>query len=92
MDTLVVSAEVQGINREARLAEPLRDVVVAAGVFGVAVAQHDHAARVCFRVPHVVDDADTTDAIEGSLGSATGHQGRLAGGPEGQVPVCRSRA
>ena len=47
-----VSAQVEGVDGEARLAEPLRDVVVAAGVFGVAVAQHDHTARVLVSGSH----------------------------------------
>ncbi len=72
-----VSAQVKGVHREAGLAEALRDVVVAAGVLGVAVAQHDHARGVVLRFPHVIDDADTADAVEGSFGSATGHQGRV---------------
>ena len=39
-----VSAQVEGVDHEAGLAEALRDVVVAAGVLGVAVTQHDDAA------------------------------------------------
>ena len=53
------------------LAEALGDVVVAAGVLGVAVAQHDDAARVLvLRLPHVVDDADAADPVEDSFVSA----------------------
>ena len=40
-----VAAVVQRVGDEAGLAEPLRDVVVAAGVLGVAVGQHDDPAR-----------------------------------------------
>ena len=76
-----VAAEVQGVGDEPGLAEPLRDVVVAAGVFGVAVGQHDHTARVGLRGPHVVDDADAADAVEAAFAAGSGHQGRLAGGP-----------
>ena len=61
-----MSAQVEGVDGEAGLAEALGDVVVAAGVLGVAVAQHDHTATVLvLRFPHVVDDADTADAFEG---------------------------
>ena len=71
-------AEVKGVDGEAGVTEALRDVVVAARVFGIAVAQNDDAARVCVRFPHVVDDAHTADALEVSLASATGHQGRVS--------------
>ena len=52
-----MSAQVEGVDGEAGLAEPLGDVVVAPGVLGVPVAQHDHTARVrVVGLPYVVDD------------------------------------
>ena len=78
-----VAAQVERVGDEAGLAEPLRDVVVAAGVLGVAVAEHDDAARAsCLRRPHVVDDADAADAVEAAFGAGSGHQRRLANAAE----------
>ena len=58
---------VQRIGDEAGLAEPLRDVVVAAGVLGVAVRQHDDPARLDVGCPDVVDDAHAADTVEGAF-------------------------
>ncbi len=66
---------VQRVGDQAGFAEPLRDVVVAARVLGVAVGEHDHAARVGVRCPHVVDDADAADAVEAPFAAGCGHQG-----------------
>ena len=64
-----VSAEVEGVDGRPDSPKSLRDVVVAAGMFGVAVAQDDHTARVVvLGLPHVVDDADAADAVEGPFG------------------------
>ena len=88
-----VTAQVEGVHDEARFAEPLGDVVVAAGVLGIAVAEHDHTATVLvLRLPHVVDDADTADAVEGPFGSATGHQRRVANSGKSFGGSCRATA
>jgi hypothetical protein len=73
-----VTSVVQRIGDEAGFAEPLRDVVVAAGMLGVAVRKHDDTARLGVGRPHVVDDAHVTDAVEAAFRAGGGHQGRVA--------------
>ena len=79
-----VTAVIERVGDQAGLAEPLRDVVVAAGVLAEPVGEHDHASWAGVRGPGVVDDADAADTVEGALGPGGGHQSSVAtrvGGP-----------
>ena len=73
-----VTAMVQRIGDEAGLTEPLRDVVVATGVLGVSVRQHDDPLRLDIGCPYVVDDAHAADTVEAAFLAGSGHQGRVA--------------
>ena len=73
---------IQGVHGQTGIAEPLRDVVVAAGVFAVPVCQHDHAAHIAGGRPHVVDDPYPTDAAERPLLALSRHPGE----GNGRVP------
>ena len=59
-----VPSVVQGVGDQPRVAEALRDVVVAAGILAEAVRQHDRRSRRGVRRPDVVDDAHAADAVE----------------------------
>ncbi len=83
-----VAAEIQRVGDQPGLAEALRDVVIAAGMLGISVAEHDDAARGCLRGPHVVDDLHSADAVEASFAAGSGHPGRLAGGLENDGVGC----
>ena len=87
-----VAAVIQCVGPQARLAEPLRDVVIAAGVLAVAVGQHHHATQFGVRGPHVEDDADAADAAERSLRTRCGHAGRVTSGHRGADPAANSAA
>ena len=73
-----VTAMVQRIGDEAGLTEPLRDVVVATGVLGVPVRQHDDPLRLDIGCPYVVDDPHAADTVEAAFLAGSGHQGRVA--------------
>jgi hypothetical protein len=72
-----VSAVVQRVGDQAGFAESLRDMVVAAGMLGVPVREHDDAALLGLRSPYVVDDAHAADPVEAAFLAGCGHQGRL---------------
>lgn len=57
-------AVVKRIGDQAGRAEPLRDMVVAAGMLAQTMGQHDHRLRRGVRRPDVVDDAHIADARE----------------------------
>ena len=68
-----VAAVVEGVDEEPGGAEALGDVVIAAGVLGVAVGEHDHPAGGHVGSPGVVDDPYAADAAEMSLAAGAGH-------------------
>ena len=69
---------VQRVGDQPGVAEALRDVVKAAGVFAETVRQHDHRPRHGVRCPDVVDDAHAPDALEITF-SARSHYGQRNG-------------
>ena len=69
-------AVVERVGDQTVLAEPLRDVVVATGVFAEPVGQDNHRTRRDIGRPDVVDDTHATDTVEGSFGTGGCHQGQ----------------
>lgn len=68
-----MTAVVQGVDDQPGLPEPLRDVVIAPGVFAEAVGEDDDAFRSDVGRPYVVDDADPADAVECLFTARAGH-------------------
>ena len=71
-----VSAVVERIGDQPVPAEPLGDMVVAAGMLAQPVREDDDAARRGVGGPDVIDNAHATDAVEGVFGTRDRHQGQ----------------
>ena len=74
-----VAAVVERIGDQSGLAEPLRDVVVTAGMLAETVRQHHHRTRRDVRRPDVVDDAHAADAVEIPFSAGGSHYGQRTG-------------
>src|SRR6185436_11706069 len=68
----------QRVGHQAGLAEPLRDVVVAAGVLTEPVGQDEDGLGGCLRRPGVVHNAHAPDAVKGPFAPGCGHARSVA--------------
>jgi len=71
-----MSAVVERVGHQPVPAEPLSDVIVAAGVLPQPVRKDDHRTRCDVGGPDVVDDAHAGDAVEGVFATGGCHQGQ----------------
>lgn len=82
-----MAAVVQGVGDQTRLAESLRDVVVAAGVLTESVRQDQHRARLGVGCPDVVDEVHAAKTVEASFIAGGSHYGQRNGSWSCR-PVC----